>query len=181
MEPLAPDQFPYEEFALHEQQCLERYPAFQAADSGVLVCRRMRAGAYFSAGCADAGRSLALQLGALRAGMEYAGDVPGFLEPWYGIGTVASAFGARHQTRWLRLVGGRGYHRWRGHGRGTRRPNMGLRKHFLLTCRRLGRVLAILEIIQENGKAARGARFLRLSIGPPGGHGKPARCLNMPR
>ena len=99
VEPLAPDEFPYDEFAWYEQACRERCRAFWAAESGVLVCRRVRAGACFSAGCADAERSLALQLGALRAGMEYAGDVPGFLEPWYGIGTVASAFGAQYQWK----------------------------------------------------------------------------------
>lgn len=97
VQPLAPDAFPYDDFALYEQDCRERCRAFWAAESGVLVCRRVRAGACFSAGCADAERSLALQLGALRAGMAFAGDMPGFLEPWYGIGTVASAFGVRYQ------------------------------------------------------------------------------------
>jgi hypothetical protein len=38
-------------------------------------------------------RSLELQLGALEKSMLFKADVPNFLEPWYGIGTVASAFG----------------------------------------------------------------------------------------
>ncbi len=97
VEPLAPEEFPYDEFARYEQACHERCRAFWAAESGVLVGRRVRAGACFSAGCASPEGSLALQLGALRAGMAYPGDVPGFLEPWYGIGTVAGAFGARYQ------------------------------------------------------------------------------------
>ncbi len=97
VEPVAPAEFPYDAFAGYEEACRARCRGFWAADSGVLVCRRMRAGACFSAGCADMQRSLALQLGALRAGMTYASDVPGFLEPWYGIGTVASAFGAEYE------------------------------------------------------------------------------------
>jgi hypothetical protein len=37
--------------------------------------------------------SLNAQLGALKASMDYKADVPNFLEPWYGIGTIASAYG----------------------------------------------------------------------------------------
>jgi len=37
--------------------------------------------------------SLENQLGALKKSMMYKADVPNFLEPWYGIGTIASAFG----------------------------------------------------------------------------------------
>jgi uroporphyrinogen-III decarboxylase len=43
--------------------------------------------------------SLVLQLGGLLASLEYPGDVPNFLEPWYGIGTISSAFGSEYQ--WL--------------------------------------------------------------------------------
>ena len=95
--PVKPREFPYDEHAAYERERRERCRAFADADSGVLVYRRMRVGECFSAGCADVGRSLALQLGALRAGMSYAGDVPNFLEPWYGIGTVAGAFGASYE------------------------------------------------------------------------------------
>jgi hypothetical protein len=38
-------------------------------------------------------RSLELQLGALEKSMLFPADVPNFLEPWYGIGTLASAYG----------------------------------------------------------------------------------------
>jgi hypothetical protein len=38
--------------------------------------------------------SLKLQLGALQKSMAYKADVPNYLVPWYGIGTVTSAFGA---------------------------------------------------------------------------------------
>ncbi|MHB8276327.1 MAG: hypothetical protein ACYDIA_01565 [Candidatus Humimicrobiaceae bacterium] len=37
--------------------------------------------------------SFELQLAALSESMNYKSDVSNFLEPWYGIGTVASAFG----------------------------------------------------------------------------------------
>jgi len=38
-------------------------------------------------------KSLEWQLGALQESMSYPADVPNFLEPWYGLGTAASAFG----------------------------------------------------------------------------------------
>ncbi len=34
-------------------------------------------------------KSLEWQLGALKKSMEYKADIPNFLEPWYGIGTIA--------------------------------------------------------------------------------------------
>jgi hypothetical protein len=43
--------------------------------------------------CRDREASLSHQLGALKASMAYKADIPNFLEPWYGIGTLASAFG----------------------------------------------------------------------------------------
>ncbi len=66
---------------------------FWQQKTGVVVYRRMRVGECFSFGCKDMARSLELQLGALEKSMLYKADVPNFLEPWYGIGTVASAFG----------------------------------------------------------------------------------------
>lgn len=66
---------------------------FWEQQSGVLVYRRMRVAECFSFGCLDMKRSLELQLGALGKSMLFKADVPNFLEPWYGIGTVASAFG----------------------------------------------------------------------------------------
>jgi hypothetical protein len=42
-------------------------------------------------------QSLRLQLGALQTSLEYATDAPMYLEPWYGIGTTASAFGAEYE------------------------------------------------------------------------------------
>jgi hypothetical protein len=54
----------------------------------------MRIAEVFSYGCQDMKASLEWQLGGLKKSMEYKADVPNFLTPWYGIGTVASAFGA---------------------------------------------------------------------------------------
>ncbi len=40
--------------------------------------------------------SLELQLGALKKSMEYKADIANFLEPWYGIGYIASSFGSEY-------------------------------------------------------------------------------------
>ena len=69
---------------------------FWKQDSGVLVHRRMRVGECFSYGCRNMQRSLELQLGALEKSMIFKADVPNFLEPWYGIGTIASAYGGEY-------------------------------------------------------------------------------------
>jgi hypothetical protein len=80
----------YESYcATLNQTCSE----FWNHKSSVAVYRRMRVGECFSFGCRDMKRSLELQLGALEKSMLYQADVPNFLEPWYGIGTLASAFG----------------------------------------------------------------------------------------
>ena len=74
----------------------EKCMSFRKADSGILVYRRMRVGECFSYGCRDMVNSLNLQLGALKASIKYKADVPNFLEPWYGIGTISSAFGGEY-------------------------------------------------------------------------------------
>lgn len=71
----------------------ERCMKFMQADSGVLVYRRMRVAEVFSYGCRDMRQSLEWQLGALQKSMDFPADVPNFLEPWYGIGLVATSFG----------------------------------------------------------------------------------------
>lgn len=93
VEPLAPDAFDFDAYADYENSLLSRCRAFWNSDSGVLVYRRMRVGEVFSYGCGDMKNSLAMQLGGLQKSIAYPTDVPNFLEPWYGIGTVASAFG----------------------------------------------------------------------------------------
>lgn len=98
VEPLAPAAFPFDAYAAHEAACRAQCRAFRDCGSGVLVYRRMRVAPVFSGGCRDMEKSLRWQLGGLAASLAYASDVPNFLEPWYGIGIAASAFGAEY--RW---------------------------------------------------------------------------------
>jgi hypothetical protein len=53
----------------------------------------MRVAEVFSYGCRDMKASLEWQLGGLKKSMAFETDVPNFIEPWYGIGTIAGAFG----------------------------------------------------------------------------------------
>jgi len=91
--PIRPSAFDFSRYEAYcaslDQGCSE----FWSKPSGVVVYRRMRVGECFSYGCRDMKRSLELQLGALEKSMLFKADVPNFLEPWYGIGTLASAYG----------------------------------------------------------------------------------------
>lgn len=91
--PIAPDRFDCDAYADYEAALLERNRRFWEAQSGVAVYRRFRVPACFSYMCKDMQASLAHQLGALQASMAYPADIANFLEPWYGIGTLAGAFG----------------------------------------------------------------------------------------
>lgn len=91
--PIAPEEFDISAYADYEQALLERCRKFWQGDSGVLVYRRMRVAEVFAADSRDMQKSLAWQLGALQESMKFKADVSNFLEPWYGLGTVASAFG----------------------------------------------------------------------------------------
>ena len=92
--PVAPSQFDAEAYIDYEAKLMERTAAFAAASEGVAVYRRFRAAEVFGDGCRDMRLSLALQLGCLEKSMAYACDIPNFLEPWYGIGAIAAAYGA---------------------------------------------------------------------------------------
>ncbi len=94
VEPINPKDFDIDEYCEYESLLLDRCRKFWEGNSGVLVYRRFRVPEVFSYGCRDMKRSLELQLAALKESMKYKADIPNFLEPWYGIGTVASAFGA---------------------------------------------------------------------------------------
>ena len=96
IEPIQPGAFNLDAYANYEAALMPRCKAFWEGRSGVLVYRRMRAAEVFSYGCQNWERSLALQLGALQKSMEYQADIPNFLEPWYGIGTIASSFGIEY-------------------------------------------------------------------------------------
>ena len=93
VEPLSPTAFDYEAYSAYESGLQERCRKFIDADEGVLIYRRTRVAEVFSDGCRDMERSLECQLGALNASMAFKADIPNFLEPWYGIGTAAAAFG----------------------------------------------------------------------------------------
>ncbi|GHS95239.1 hypothetical protein FACS1894207_4450 [Bacteroidia bacterium] len=92
--PLSPDKFDLDAYADYEQSLLEKSGNFWNATSGVAVYRRVRAAEVFADGSRDMKRSLKLQLGCLQKSMTFKADIPNFLEPWYGIGTCAAAYGA---------------------------------------------------------------------------------------
>ncbi|HPR30988.1 MAG TPA: uroporphyrinogen decarboxylase family protein [Prolixibacteraceae bacterium] len=91
--PVSPWKFDFKGYNAYALELNQRCSEFWNSDSGVLVYRRMRVAECFSHGCRDRKNSLELQLGALQKSMLFKADVPNFLEPWYGIGTIASAFG----------------------------------------------------------------------------------------
>jgi hypothetical protein len=91
--PVPASKFDFERYVEYESQKLKQCSNFWESSSGVLVYRRMRVGEVFSYGCGDMKKSLEWQLGALEKSKPFKADVPNFLEPWYGIGTTASAFG----------------------------------------------------------------------------------------
>ncbi|MDR2764150.1 MAG: uroporphyrinogen decarboxylase family protein [Tannerella sp.] len=94
--PVSPEKFDMDAYAAYEQSLLAGTDAFWNAPSGVAVYRRMRAAEVFSYACRNMQRSLELQLGCLQESMKFKADIPNFLEPWYGIGTTASAFGMEY-------------------------------------------------------------------------------------
>lgn len=96
VEPVSPELFDFDAFLDHEEQLLNRCKAFIRQNSGIAVYRRVRVQEVFLDACRDRKESLALQLGALQKSVQYQADIPNFLEPWYGIGVAASAFGAKY-------------------------------------------------------------------------------------
>ena len=94
--PVRPDEFDFDEYSEYADKLDVRCKTFWKANSGVLVYRRMRDGECFSYGCRDMKQSLEYQLGALKMSLNFKADIPNFLEPWYGIGTIASAFGGEY-------------------------------------------------------------------------------------
>lgn len=93
VDPVKVSDFCFEAYQEYSQQLAGRCKKFMQSTSGVLVYRRMRVAEVFSFGCRDMKQSLEWQLGALKKSMDYKADVPNFLEPWYGIGVIGSAFG----------------------------------------------------------------------------------------
>ncbi len=96
VQPCRIEEFDFERFREKEAEGKEKRERFAAASEGVLVHRRFRVPRVFSYGCGDKKDSLEWQLGALKASLDFPMDIPNFLEPWYGIGTIASCFGAEY-------------------------------------------------------------------------------------
>jgi len=93
VEPIAIDKFDIDKYHDYELSLREKCYSFWKASRGVAVYRRFRVPQVFSYSCQNIKESLELQLGALEKSMSYKSDIPNFLEPWYGIGTIASSFG----------------------------------------------------------------------------------------
>jgi uroporphyrinogen-III decarboxylase len=93
VDPVRASDFSFDTYQEYNAMLTERCDRFANSSTGVLVYRRMRVGEVFSFGCRDMKQSLEWQLGALQKSMDYAADVPNFLEPWYGIGVIGTAFG----------------------------------------------------------------------------------------
>lgn len=96
VEPVSPERFDLEAYADYEEKQLEKNRNFLQKEEGLLVYRRVRADGVFYDRCRDYKESLALQLGALKLSMNYEADIANFLEPWYGIGYIASCFGGEY-------------------------------------------------------------------------------------
>jgi len=94
--PIRPENFDFDRYEAYASRLNQGCADFWQKKSGIAVYRRMRVGECFSYGCREMKRSLELQLGALEKSRLFKADVPNFLEPWYGIGTVASAFGGEY-------------------------------------------------------------------------------------
>jgi len=94
MDPAAFDLARYEAFAAEADR---RYAAFLRKGEGVAIWQRVRVGEVFRDACREMKQSLLWQLGGLTRAMDYLTDAPAYLEPWYGIGTTASAFGAEYE------------------------------------------------------------------------------------
>jgi hypothetical protein len=96
VDPVQVSDFPFEAYQDYEHKLNERCAQLMRSTSGILVYRRMRVAEVFSYGCRDMKKSLEWQLGALLKSMDYKADVANFLEPWYGLGTVACSFGINY-------------------------------------------------------------------------------------
>ncbi|HTY85958.1 MAG TPA: uroporphyrinogen decarboxylase family protein [Candidatus Acidoferrum sp.] len=97
--PMDPAQFDFARYEAFAADADRRYAEFLRQKEGVAVWQRVRVGEVFRDACRDLKQSLRWQLGGLTRAMDYLTDAPAYLEPWYGIGTTASAFGSDYE--WL--------------------------------------------------------------------------------
>lgn len=94
--PIEPQQFDLAHYAAYAAAADQRYADFLNKPDGLAVWQRVRVGEVFRDACRDMRESLRLQLGGLTQALAYRTDAPTYLEPWYGIGTTASAFGGEY-------------------------------------------------------------------------------------
>jgi hypothetical protein len=94
--PVSIDSFDIDAYAEYCAGLDARCRHFWASPEGTLVHRRFRVPSVYAGQCRDMELSLGLQLSALKQSMDFAMDIPNFLEPWYGIGAVACAYGAEY-------------------------------------------------------------------------------------
>jgi len=97
--PMEPAQFDLARYEAFAAEADRRYAEFLRKKEGIAVWQRVRVGEVFRDACRDMKQSLRWQLGGLTRAMGYLTDAPAYLEPWYGIGTTAAAFGADYE--WL--------------------------------------------------------------------------------
>lgn len=97
VEPVEPEAFDFDRFEAFVAEADQRYAEFLRKPRGVAMWQRVRVGEVFRDACRDMKLSLRLQLGGLTKAMDYLTDAPPYLEPWYGIGTTAGAFGAQYE------------------------------------------------------------------------------------
>lgn len=97
--PMEPSQFDLARFEAFAAAADRRYAEFLRREQGIAVWQRVRVGEVFRDVCRHMKESLRWQLGGLTRAMDYLTDAPAYLEPWYGIGTTAAAFGAGYE--WL--------------------------------------------------------------------------------
>lgn len=92
--PIEPKDFDINQYADYADALDERCDKFwHSREGGILVYRRMRVKDVFAQDSRSMEKSLRWQLGALKESMKFKSDIPNFLEPWHGLGTVASAYG----------------------------------------------------------------------------------------
>ncbi len=91
--PVEPPHFDLARYAAYAAEADRRYADFLSKPDGLAVWQRVRVGEVFRDACRDKRTSLRLQLGGLLKSLDYTTDAPTYLEPWYGIGTTAAAFG----------------------------------------------------------------------------------------
>lgn len=95
--PMTPAEFEFARYEAYAQAADARYATFAARSEGIAVWQRVRVADVFRDGCRDMEQSLQWQLGGLHKSLDYMTDAPTYLEPWYGIGVTASAFGGDYE------------------------------------------------------------------------------------